>query len=90
VTKATEHIKNLNNVLQTIVESMQKVRDEITQIAAAVEEQSAASEEVANNINKTSSISKDIEKMAADVTHGIGNLANVATELRTATERIKT
>jgi methyl-accepting chemotaxis protein len=90
VTKATGHVKNLNNVLQTIVESVQKVRDEITQIATAVEEQSAASEEVASNIEKTSSISKDMEKMASDVAHEVGNLTNVATELRTATEKIKT
>jgi len=90
VTKATGHIQNLNNVLETIVESVQKVGDEITQIATAVEEQSAASEEVVNNIEKTSSISKDIEKMAADVMQEIGKLTNVAGELKTATERIKT
>ncbi len=90
VTKATGHIQNLNNVLETIVESVQKVRDEITHIAAAVEEQSAASEEVANNIEKTSIISKDMEKMAADVMQEIDKLTGVAGELKTATEKIKT
>ena len=90
VTKATGHVKNLNNVLQTIVESVQTVRDQITQIATAVDEQSAASEEVASNIEKTSSISKDMEKMAADMAREIDKLAGVAEELKTATERIKT
>ena len=90
VSKATGHVRNLNNVLQTIVESVQTVRDQIVQIATAVEEQSAASEEVANNIEKTSAISKNMEKMAADVTQEIGKLTNVAEELKIATERIKT
>ena len=90
VTRATGHIHDLNNVLQTIVESVQKVSDQITQIAAAIEEQSAASEEVAGNIDKTSCISKDMEKMATDMAQEIGKLTNVAVELKTATERIKT
>ena len=90
VTKATGHIKNLTNVLTTIVETVQKVRDEITQIATAVDEQSAASEEVANNIEKTSKISKEMERMAAEVMSEIGKLVVVAGELRTATARIKT
>jgi methyl-accepting chemotaxis protein len=90
VTKATGHVKNLNNVLQTIVASVQTVRDQITQIATAVDEQSAASEEVASNIEKTSSISKDMEQMAADMAREIDKLAGVAEELKTATERIKT
>ena len=89
VSKATGHIKNLNNVLQTVVESVQKVRDEITQIATAVEEQSAASEEVAHNIEQTSSISKDMEKMAADVLQEVSQLAAIAEDLRKSTAEIK-
>ncbi|HEX8947749.1 MAG TPA: methyl-accepting chemotaxis protein, partial [Dissulfurispiraceae bacterium] len=90
VTKATGHIKNLTNVLTTIVETVQKVRDEITQIATAVDEQSAASEEVANNIEKTSKISKEMERMAAEVMSEIGKLVDISEDLRTATARIKT
>jgi methyl-accepting chemotaxis protein len=90
VAKATGHIRNLNNVLETIVESVQKVRDGITQIATAVDQQSAASEEVSNNIEKTLSVSKDTEKMADDVMVEINKLVNVAEALRTATAEIKT
>ncbi len=89
VTKATGHIRNLSNVLDTIVESVQKVRDQITQIATAVDQQSAASEEVANNIEKTSAISKEMEKMSEDVMKQVNALANISTELRNSTAGFK-
>lgn len=90
VTKATGHVKNLSNVLQAIVDSVQKVRDEITQIATAVDEQSSASEEVARNIEKTSAISKQIEAMAEDVMHQVSALTKIAEELRVSTGGFKT
>ena len=90
VTKATGHIKNLNNVLETIVDSIKQVRDQINQIATAVEEQSATAAEVATNIEATSNISKDMEKMAGDVTGEVQNLSNIAAELGRATAGIKT
>ena len=89
VTKATGHIRNLNNVLQTIAESVQTARDQITQIATAIEEQSAASEEVSMNIEMSSSISKNMEKMAGEVIQEINKLVAVADELGTATEKVK-
>jgi methyl-accepting chemotaxis protein len=90
ITKAVGHVKNLKNVLDTIVESVQKVRDQITQIATAVDEQSAASEEVAGNIEKTSAIAKDMEKMADDVMQDVDALAKIAEELRNSTAGFKT
>jgi methyl-accepting chemotaxis protein len=90
VTKATGHIKNLNNVLETVVDSIKKVRDQIYQIATAVEEQSATAAEVAMNIESTSNISKDMEKMANDVTGEVQNLSGIAAELERATANIKT
>ncbi|MCL4456827.1 MAG: methyl-accepting chemotaxis protein [Nitrospirae bacterium] len=90
VTKATGHIKNLSNVLEAIVESVQKVRDQITQIATAVDEQSAASEEVARNIEKTSAISKEMERMSDDVMHQVNALTKISEELRNSTAGFKT
>lgn len=90
VSKATGHIKNLNNVLETIVDSIKQVKDQINQIATAVEEQSATAAEVAMNIEATSNISKDMEKMAGDVTGEVQNLSDVAAELGKATADIKT
>lgn len=89
VAKATGHINNLNNVLQTIAESVQTARDQITQIATAIEEQSAASEEVSMNIEMSASISKDMENMAGEVINEINKLVAVADELGTATEKVK-
>jgi len=90
VTKATGHIKNLNNVLETIVDSIKKVKDQINQIATAVEEQSATAAEVAMNIESTSNISKDIEKMTGDVSGAVQHLSGIAAELGKATANIKT
>ncbi len=90
VTKATGHIQNLNNVLQAIVESIQKVSDEITQIAAAVDQQSQASEEVTANIERSSLISKDMEGMSDDVLREVNSLVQIAEELRNCTAGFKT
>jgi methyl-accepting chemotaxis protein len=90
ITKAVGHVKNLKNVLDTIVESVQRVRDQITQIATAVDEQSSASEEVAKNIDKTSAISRDMEKMADDVMHEVNALTRIAEDLRDSAAGFKT
>lgn len=90
VTKATEYIRNVGSSLHDIVEAVQRVRDQITQIATAVDEQSAASEEVAKNIEKTSAIARDMEKMSGDVMHEVNTLTGIAEELRNSTAGFKT
>lgn len=90
VTKATGHVKNLSNVLQAIVSSVQKVRDEIARIATATEEQSSVSEEVARNIEKTTTIAKEIEITTVDVMHQISSLTKTAEELRNSVANFKT
>jgi methyl-accepting chemotaxis protein len=89
VIKASGQVKNLNNVLDTIVESITQVRDQINQIATAVEEQSATASDVAMNIESTSNISKNMAKMADDVTSEVRHLSEIAGELETATAHIK-
>ena len=89
VVKATEHIRNLNNVLQTIVGSVQIVRDQITQIAAAADEQSAAAEEIVKNIEDTAAIAMDIEKMSGDVMREVNVLAKIADKLKASTVGFK-
>ncbi len=88
--KASSNVKNLNNVLNTIVESIQRVRDQIVHIATAVEEQSSASEEVARNIEKTSNISMDTEKMSEDVMHEVNSLTRIVEDLRNSTSGFST
>jgi len=83
VNKATNYIRELGEALNQIVESVLRVRDQITQIATAVDEQSAASEEVARNIEKTSAIAKNMENMAQEVMNEVTNLTKVSNDLKT-------
>jgi len=76
-----------NNIL---VDAVQKVHDQITQIATAVDEQSAVSEEVASNIEKTSAISRDMETMSDEVMHEVNGLIKIAEELRNTTSGFRT
>lgn len=85
VTKANEYIRQLGSELQNIVESVQKVSDQITGIATAVDEQSAASEEVASNIEKTASIATSMEKMSGEVMQDVHSLSDVASDLKGST-----
>ena len=82
VTKATEYIENVGTSLQRIVESVQNVRDQVVQIATAVDEQSAASEQVTRNVEQSSNISKGLESMSEDVMKEVNSLTNIANELK--------
>ncbi|MEW5743897.1 MAG: methyl-accepting chemotaxis protein [Nitrospirota bacterium] len=90
VTRATEYIRNVESSLRNIVDAVLRVGDQITQIATAVDEQSAASEEVARNIEKTSAIARDMERMSGEVTHEVNTLTGIAEELRNSTAGFRT
>ena len=89
VTSANEFIKKVMESFLSIQMVVQKGRDEITQIATAVEQQSTASEEVAKGIENTSKIAKDMEDMAGGITHEINTLITVAEEVRNTTSGFK-
>ncbi len=89
VTDATKYIKNVGESLQSIVEAVQKMRDQITQIAVAVDEQSAASEDVARNIDGTSVISKQMETMFGDITQEINGLSAIVKKLKESASNFK-
>jgi methyl-accepting chemotaxis protein len=82
VTKATEYIRKVGESLNHIVKAVQRVKDQIVQIATAVDEQSAASEEVAKNIEKTTTISKDMEKVASDVMNEANSVHEISERLQ--------
>lgn len=90
ITKAVGHVKNLNNVLQTVVESVQKVGAEITQIATAVVEQSSATEDVLRNIEKTSAFAKEMDRMACDLMSEVSSMIKMTEELRDTDTGFKT
>jgi methyl-accepting chemotaxis protein len=81
VARAMRHIEDLSIVLETIVEAGQRVRDQIMQIAAVVDEQSATSEEIVKNIEATSAIAQGMEKIADNVRDQIGKLKNLGDTL---------
>ncbi|MGO9015289.1 MAG: bacteriohemerythrin [Dissulfurispiraceae bacterium] len=82
VTKAQDYIRQVGDSLNHIVDSVRRVEDQITQIATAVEEQASVAGEVTSNIEKTSDISKDMEKMAHDVMDEVNILHGVAESLK--------
>ena len=90
VTRAKEFIANVGGSLKAVVGTVQKVNDQIARIAVAVEEQSSASDDIAKNIEKTSTVAQGMEKMSADVMHEITGLIRIAEELRNSTAGFRT
>lgn len=88
VTNTTEKIENVGTSLASIVEAVQQVRDQVMQIATAVEEQSATSKEVTNNIEQTLNIAQDIERMSGEVMTEVNALTLNIDELNEATESL--
>uniref|UniRef100_A0A7C4AJR4 Methyl-accepting chemotaxis protein n=1 Tax=Thermodesulfovibrio aggregans TaxID=86166 RepID=A0A7C4AJR4_9BACT len=82
VSQATSFIEEVNKTLDSILVSAQKVKDQVTQIATAVEEQSAASDEIARNIEMISNISKEREKIGQQLNEDIQMLGKVSENLK--------
>jgi len=89
VTKAKDFIQIVGNSLRSIVQTVQQVRDQITQIATAVEEQSTVASEVARNIEDTSATARHMENSAGEVMHVVKDLTGIAERLRNATSGFK-
>ena len=87
---AAGNIGNMGDALNAILAAMRKLQDEVTKIATSVEEQSATTEEVTKNIESTSTIAREIERLAAGVSTEVMNLTSVADELRDETAGVKT
>lgn len=89
VQTASGHIVGLEGYLDNIVAAVSTVLDQTTQIATAVEQQSATSEEVAGNVEKTSIIAREIEDMSGMVMQEVLGLIKVAERLRESTAEFK-
>ncbi|MBI5193559.1 MAG: methyl-accepting chemotaxis protein [Nitrospirae bacterium] len=72
-----------------IVEGSQKVMDMVMQIAAASEEQSAVSSEIANNIERISNLCKDNNTAASHTAQSSDGLRNLALSLHQTVNRFK-
>lgn len=90
VGKATEFMMQVGQALEQIVESVRNLQGQVTQIATAVEEQSAASHEMARSIDRTSEIAVHIENMSEEVEQAIEKLTSIDDEIRNSTSGFKT
>ena len=90
VAKADESIQEVMNALEGMSEAVTNVNDKITQIATAVVQQSSAAEEVARNIEVTSSIANETETLAADVLKGTNRIVTVVEDLKKSFAGFKT
>jgi len=89
VSEATSFIKGAGDSLVRIAEGVQRTRDEITQMATAVEEQSATSEEIARNIEGTTVIARQIEKNSGEVLSDVRGLSGIAAKLNASVSGFK-
>ena len=89
VSEATSFIKRAGESLAHIVEGVQRTRDGITQMATAVEEQSATSEEIARTIEGTTAIARVIEKNSVEVLDDVRGLSDIAARLNASVSGFK-
>jgi len=90
VDKSTEHIEKVGEALTDIVEKVQSARDQITRIAAAVDQQSSTARSVAGNVENQLAGSKLIDEMSQDSLKGVSSLIAIAEDLRKVTTEFKT
>ncbi|MBF0564675.1 MAG: CZB domain-containing protein [Nitrospirae bacterium] len=90
VSKTTELMNQVGEVLREIVNANRDVRDQITTIAVSVDEQSATADEVAKNVEKTSGIARTMEQESHSVMKEINKMISSAEELRKSTTGFKT
>ncbi|MFN2269003.1 MAG: methyl-accepting chemotaxis protein [Desulfonatronovibrio sp.] len=90
VEEATSLANESGDVLKEIVGLVDEAADQVRSIATATEEQSAASEEVNRSIDDINRISAETSDVMNQSAQAIGDLAKLATELRTMIEKLKT
>ncbi len=84
---AVVSMSNVNQSFDEVMTNVTKVNDLIIQIAAAVEEQSAASDEIATNIQHVSVIAKNTHESSEETIKLVSELTEVEGKLR---DRIST
>jgi methyl-accepting chemotaxis protein-2 (aspartate sensor receptor) len=90
VEEATLYTDNLGSMFNEIMGSITGVNDQITQIATAIEEQSATTNEITSNIENTAESAKEMEQMSEDIMLKVQKLIKASEELRNSTTIFKT
>lgn len=90
VAKATRYIREVGIALQSIVTAITNTHREVSKIADAVNEHTSGSLDVSVNIEKTLSVSKDMENMTRDLMTEINDMTAIADELKRSGVRFNT
>lgn len=90
VEEATHFTDNLGSMFNEIMTAITGVNDQITQIATAIEQQSATTNEITNNIENTSASAKEMELKSGEIMLKVQELTTAAEGLRNSTTVFKT
>nr|ADI87670.1 methyl-accepting chemotaxis sensory transducer [uncultured Nitrospirae bacterium MY2-1F] len=90
VGKTTELMGQVSDVLNEIAIAAVEVRDQIANIASAIEQQAATANEVAQNVEKTAVISQEMERESTEVMKEVNKMIVSAEEVRKTTSGFKT
>ncbi len=85
VTNATRQISDVGNSLASIVEAISSSHAKIAKISGAVSEHTVGSLDVSVNIEKTLSVSHDVQDMTESMVKEVDNLILIAERLRSKT-----
>ena len=78
---AVVQASDASHALENITEIVSVIRDRTNQIAAASEQQSAATRQIENNINRISSVATHTAESSSRITTNTGNLAEMAARM---------
>lgn len=90
VGKANDYIRQVGGTLGEILSAAERVRDQIMLIATAVDQQSAAANEVAANSERTSRIADEQKESSLTVMRELNGLVSATEDLRSATSGFRT
>jgi methyl-accepting chemotaxis protein len=90
VGKITGLMNQVGEVLNEIVKATSEVRDQITTIATAIDEQATTTDNVVQNVEKTSNIAQDMESESIEVMKEVNKMIASAEDLRKTTSGFKT
>jgi methyl-accepting chemotaxis protein len=78
---AVVQASDASHALENITEIVSVIRDRTNQIAAASEQQSAATRQIENNIDRISSVATHTAESSSRITTNTGNLAEMAARM---------
>jgi methyl-accepting chemotaxis protein len=90
VSKTTELMNQVGDVLNEIVTATSEVRDQITTIATAIDEQACTTDDVVQNVEKTSNIAQEMERESIEIMKEVNKMIASAEDLRKTTTGFKT